>query len=249
LARQAGWLIASELRAAGIDLCFAPCVDLDRGVSEVIGDRAFHRRPEVVGDLAAAFSRGLRSAGMAAVAKHFPGHGAVIADSHLQLPVDRREYGDVLDDMRPYENLISNSDIAGVMLAHVVYREMDDMPAGFSNFWIERELRTRLGFGGAVFCDDLSMKATSAYGSMRRRARRALDAGCDMVLICNDRRRAEQAVQSLNDYSNPLSLVRLARLHGTGHALRETLRASELWQQANSALARWTERPQLELDA
>jgi beta-N-acetylhexosaminidase len=249
LARQAGWLIASELRAAGIDLCFAPCVDLDRGVSEVIGDRAFHRRPEVVGDLAAAFSRGLRSAGMAAVAKHFPGHGAVIADSHLQLPVDRREYGDVLDDMRPYENLISNSDIAGVMLAHVVYREMDDMPAGFSNFWIERELRTRLGFGGAVFCDDLSMKATSAYGSMRRRARRALDAGCDMVLVCNDRRRAEQAVQSLNDYSNPLSLVRLARLHGTGHALRETLRASELWQQANSALARWTERPQLELDA
>lgn len=249
LARQAGWLIASELRAAGIDLCFAPCVDLDRGASEVIGDRAFHSRPEAVGDLAAAFSRGLRSAGMAAVAKHFPGHGAVIADSHLQLPVDRREYGDVLDDMRPYENLISNSDIAGVMLAHVVYREMDDMPAGFSKFWIERELRSRLGFGGAVFCDDLSMKATSAYGSMRRRARRALEAGCDMVLVCNDRRRAEQAVQALNDYSNPLSLVRLARLHGTSHALRETLRASELWQQANTAFARWTERPQLELDA
>jgi len=249
LARQAGWLIASELRAAGIDLCFAPCVDLDWGVSEVIGDRAFHRRPEAVADLAAAFSRGLRSAGMAAVAKHFPGHGAVVADSHLQLPVDRREYGDVLDDMQPYEKLISNSIIAGVMLAHVVYREMDDMPAGFSELWIERELRSRLGFGGAVFCDDLSMKATSAYGSMRRRARRALDAGCDMVLVCNDRRRAEQAVQALNDYSNPLSLVRLARMHGTSHALRETLRASELWQQANAAFARWTERPQLELDA
>jgi len=249
LARQAGWLIASELRAAGIDLCFAPCVDLDWGVSEVIGDRAFHRRPEAVADLTAAFSRGLRSAGMAAVAKHFPGHGAVVADSHLQLPVDRREYGDVLDDMQPYEKLISNSLIAGVMLAHVVYREMDDMPAGFSEFWIERELRSRLGFGGAVFCDDLSMKATSAYGSMRRRTRRALNAGCDMVLVCNDRRRAEQAVQALNDYSNPLSLVRLARLHGTSHALRETLRASELWQQANAAFARWTERPQLELDA
>jgi len=249
LARQAGWLIASELRAAGIDLCFAPCVDLDWGVSEVIGDRAFHRRPEAVADLAAAFSRGLRSAGMAAVAKHFPGHGAVVADSHLQLPVDRREYGDVLDDMQPYEKLIGNSLIAGVMLAHVVYREMDDMPAGFSEVWIERELRSRLGFGGAVFCDDLSMKATSAYGSMRRRAKRALEAGCDMVLVCNDRRRAEQAVQALNDYSNPLSLVRLARLHGTSHALRETLRASELWQQANAAFARWTERPQLELDA
>jgi len=249
LARQAGWLIASELRAAGIDLCFAPCLDLDWGVSDVIGDRAFHKHPDAVGELAAAFSRGLRSAGMVAVAKHFPGHGAVVADSHLQLPVDRREYGDVLDDMRPYEKLINNGHIAGVMLAHVVYREMDDMPAGFSEFWIERELRTRLGFGGAVFCDDLSMKATGAYGSMRRRAKRALDTGCDMVLVCNDRRRAEQAVQALNEYSNPLSLVRLARLHGTGHILRESLRASDEWQQANGALAHWSERPQLELDA
>jgi beta-N-acetylhexosaminidase len=249
LARQSGWLIASELRAAGIDLCFAPCVDLDWGVSEVIGDRAFHKSPDVVAELAAAFSRGLRSAGMAAVAKHFPGHGAVVADSHLQLPIDRREYGEVLDDMRPYERLIGNGTVAGVMLAHVVYHEMDDMPAGFSNRWIGRELRSRLGFGGAVFCDDLSMKATDPYGSMRRKARLALDAGCDMVLVCNDRRRAEQAVQSLNEYSNPLSLVRLARLHGTGHVMRESLRASELWQQANSALARWNERPPLQLDA
>jgi beta-N-acetylhexosaminidase len=249
LARQAGWLIASELRAAGIDLCFAPCVDLDWGVSEVIGDRAFHRKPDAVSELAAAFSRGLRSAGMAAVAKHFPGHGAVVADSHLTLPVDRREYGDVLDDMRPYDRRISNGQIAGVMLAHVVYHEIDEMPAGFSKYWIDRELRSRLGFGGAVFCDDLSMKATEAYGSMRRRATRALDAGCDMILVCNDRRRAEQAVQSLADYSNPLSLVRLARLHGTGHVMRESLHASELWQQANAALARWTERPELELDA
>jgi len=183
------------------------------------------------------------------VAKHFPGHGAVVGDSHLQLPTDRREYGDLLDDMRPYEKLIGNGQIAGVMLAHVVYKEMDDMPAGFSGYWIERELRSRLGFGGAVFCDDLSMKATDAYGSMRRRSKRALDAGCDMVLICNNRRAAEQAVQALSEYSNPLSLVRLARLHGTGHVLRESLRASELWLQANAALARWTERPQLELDA
>ena len=249
LARETGWLIGSELRAAGIDLCFAPCVDLDWGVSEVIGDRAFHKSPEIVGDLSGAFARGLRSAGMAAVAKHFPGHGAVVADSHMQLPVDRREYGDILDDMRPYEKLITNGQIAGVMLAHVVYREMDDMPAGFSDIWIERELRSRLGFGGAVFCDDLSMKATNAYGSMRRRARRALQAGCDMVLICNDRRRAEQAVEALNDYSNPLSLVRLARLHGTGHLLRETLRASEEWQQAHATVTQWSERPQLELDA
>jgi len=249
LARLAGWLIASELRAAGIDLCFAPCVDLDWGVSEIIGDRAFHNKPEVVGELAAAFSRGLRSAGMAAVAKHFPGHGAVVADSHLKLPVDRRDYGLVIDDMRPYEKLIRNSLVAGVMVAHIIYQEMDSMPAGFSRYWIETELRSRLGFGGAVFCDDLTMKATESYGSMRTRARLALDAGCDMILVCNDRRAAEQAVMSLNEYSNALSLVRLVRLHGTGHSKREALRASEIWQEAVDSFSRWDQRPTLELDA
>ena len=215
-AREAGWIIAAELRAVGIDLCFAPCVDLDWNVSEVIGDRAFHRRPEVVADLANAFSRGLRSAGMAAVAKHFPGHGAVVADSHLKLPVDRREYGLLLDDMRPYERLVSTGSIAGVMLAHIIYEKLDSMPAGFSSYWIERELRARIGFGGAVFSDDLSMKATSAYGTMAERARLSLDAGCDMILVCNDREAAHAAVDALANYSNPLSLVRLARLHGTG---------------------------------
>jgi beta-N-acetylhexosaminidase len=249
LARMTGWLIASELRAAGVDLCFAPCVDLDWGVSEVIGDRAFHSDADVVGELAAEFSRGLRDAGMAAVAKHFPGHGAVVADSHLQLPVDRREYGDVLDDIRPYEKLIGNGLIAGVMLSHVVYREMDELPAGFSRYWIQEELRSKLGFGGAVFCDDLSMAATAAYGNMPRRASRALAAGCDMVLVCNDRSAAEQAVEALGTWSNPLSLVRLARLHGTRHTALPALQASEEWRRANDALAEWSERPPLKLDA
>ncbi len=249
LARQAGWLIASELRAVGVDLCFAPCVDLDWGVSEVIGNRSFHRRPEVVGDLAAAFARGLRSAGMVAIAKHFPGHGAVVADSHLKLPVDRREYSDVLDDMRPYDKLVSNGLLAGVMTAHVVYQAMDDMPASFSAYWIQQELRSRLGFDGAIFCDDLSMKATSEYGSMVVRTRRALDAGCDMVLVCNDRPAAGRTVAALRDYSNPLSLVRLARLHGTGHILRESLLASDEWLVARAELQQWTEPPELKLDA
>jgi beta-N-acetylhexosaminidase len=248
-ARQTGWLIGSELRAAGIDLCFAPCVDLDWGVSEIIGDRAFHANPDAVSDLAGAFCRGLRTAGMAAVAKHFPGHGAVVADSHLKLPVDRREYGILLDDMRPYERLTSNGLIAGVMLAHIVYREIDEMPAGFSSHWIQQELRSRVGFGGAVFCDDLSMQATAAYGTMRERAKRALQAGCDMILVCNDRNAARMTVASLNDYSNPLSLVRLARLHGTGQVPRETLLASNEWQQASAAVSHWNDRPPLELDA
>ena len=249
LARQAGWLIAAELRACGIDLCFAPCVDLDWGVSEIIGDRAFHAKAEIVAELAAEFSRGLRSAGMAAVAKHFPGHGAVVADSHEQLPVDRREYGDLLDDMRPYDKLISNGLVAGVMMAHIVYPEMDPLPAGFAPFWVQRELRSRLGFDGAVLSDDLSMKATRTYGTMPERARRALDAGCDMVLVCNDRDAALATVRALRGFSNPLSLVRLARLHGTGHVMRESLLASDQWQEAHAELSKWTEPPELELDA
>lgn len=248
-ARQAGWLIASELRAAGIDLCFAPCVDLDWGISEIIGNRSFHRQPDAVSELAEAFARGLRSAGMAAVAKHFPGHGAVVADSHLRLPVDRREYGLILDDMRPYERMMSTGVIAGVMLAHIVYQEIDNLPAGFSEYWIQRELRSRLGFGGAVFCDDLSMKATSSYGTMAERARLSLQAGCDMILVCNDRDGAHRAVAALNDYSNPLSLVRLARLHGTGQVLRESLLVSDQWQDANGLFENWSARPELQLDA
>jgi len=249
LARTAGWLSGSELRAMGIDLSFAPCADLDWGVSEVIGDRAFHKDPEAVGDLAGAFSRGLRSAGMAAIAKHFPGHGAVVADSHEKLPNDRRKYADVLDDMQPYDKLIGNGVVAGVMMSHVVYSDIDPLPAGFSKYWIQTELRSRLGFDGAVFCDDLSMKATESYGSMPKRARLALEAGCDMVLICNDRPAAQSAVTSLNEYSNPLSLVRLVRLHGTGQTLRESLLASEEWLTAAKRFNEWGGRPPLELNA
>jgi beta-N-acetylhexosaminidase len=249
LARTAGWLIASELRAADIDLSFAPCVDLDHGVSEVIGERAFHSDPDAVAALAASFCRGLRKAGTVAIAKHFPGHGAVVADSHEALPVDRREFGDLLDDLRPYETLIGHRLLAGVMLAHVVYVETDPLPAGFSRYWIEDQLRTQLGFDGAVFCDDLSMKATIEFGSMPKRAELALAAGCDMVLICNDRPAARVTVATLRDYSNPLSLVRLARLHGTGQMLRETLLASDEWQAASERLGRWFERPELELHA
>lgn len=249
LARTVGWLVGSELRSVGIDLGFAPCVDLDWGVSEIIGDRSFHRQPDVVAILAAAYARGLQSAGMAAVAKHFPGHGAVVADSHLKLPIDRRDYGNILDDMRPYERMVENNIVAGVMLAHVVYKNVDEMPAGFSKYWIEEELRRRIGFGGAVFCDDLSMKATVPYGGMVRRSNRALQAGCDMILICNDRPAAEEAVEALRDYSNPLSLVRLARLRGMGKSLRETLLSSDAWQQATRELDHWLERPSLELDA
>jgi len=249
LTETCGWLIGAELRAMGIDLCFAPCVDLDWGVSEVIGDRSFHKNPETVATLASALCRGLRDAGMAAVAKHFPGHGAVVADSHEKLPIDRRSFGDVLDDMRPYEKLIGRRQIGAVMMAHVIFDEMDSVPAGFSDFWMKTQLREQLGFDGAIFCDDLTMKATSGYGSVPQRAKLALDAGCDMIPICNDRPAAQHTVAALREYSNPLSLVRLARLHGTGGVLRETLLASEQWQTAAGKVNHWLDRPPLELNA
>ncbi len=249
LAKTAGWLIASELGAMDIDLSFTPCVDLDWGISEIIGNRAFHRKPEVVADLASAYCNGLRSAGMAAIAKHFPGHGAVVADSHDQLPVDRRSYGDLLDDMQPYEKLIAKRQLAGVMIAHIVFSETDPLPASFSPYWIQEQLRRALGFDGAVLCDDLSMKATESMGSMPKRARLALQAGCDMVLVCNDRPAAGATVAALRDYSNPLSLVRLARLHGTGKVMRESLLTSEEWQIAAERLQHWLDRPELKLDS
>ena len=230
LAKMTGWVAASELRAMGIDLAFAPCVDLDWGISEIIGDRAFHRKPDVVADLASAYVRGMREGGMAAVAKHFPGHGAVVAD------------------MRPYEKLIGRRQVAAIMLAHIVFTEMDDIPASLSPYWIQSQLRGQLGFDGAVFCDDLSMKATRAYGSMPERARRALDAGCDMVLVCNDRPVARSTVVALRNFSNPLSLVRLARLHGTGQMVRESLLASDEWQLSVERLQHGLDVPPLKLD-
>lgn len=249
LAKTAGWIAASELRAMDIDLAFTPCVDLDWGFSEIIGNRAFHRKPDVVAELAGAYSRGLREGGMSAVAKHFPGHGAVVADSHEQLPVDRRGYGDLLDDMRPYEKLLAARQLAAVMLAHIVYAELDPLPAGFSAYWIQNQLRTQLRFDGAVFCDDLSMKATRQFGSMPVRAKMALAAGCDMILVCNDRAAATKTVAALRDYSSPTSLVRLARLHGTGHVMRETLLASDEWQNATRLLHDGLASPEFSLNA
>lgn len=248
MARTCGWLIGAELGACRIDLSFAPCVDLDWGVSDIIGDRSFHRKPDIVAELAQSFCHGMQSAGMAAAAKHFPGHGAVVADSHVDLPVDRREYSAILDDILPYERLISNRAIAGVMTAHVVYEEIDRAPATFSRAWIANELRGRLGFDGAIFSDDLSMHATRVVGGMRDRARLALEAGCDMLLVCNDRPAAERVVGALRNHRDAASLVRLARLRGTPKLPANQLESSADWQAAHQAVLDWQAKPTLELN-
>jgi len=249
LARQCGWLMAAELRAMGIDISFAPVVDLDYGASAVIGDRAFHSDERAVADLAVAFAHGMRDAGMAATAKHFPGHGAVVPDSHVAMPVDRHSYADMDRDLYPYRRLIDNG-LPAVMMAHVVYEQVDVLPASFSKKWIQDELRGRLGFHGAVFSDDLSMKGASVVGDMPQRAMTAIRAGCDMVPICNDREAVNAVLNSLDPAQllDPVAQMRIARLHGTTAMTRPTLLASAKWAACEGAVQRCLDRPQLQLD-
>jgi beta-N-acetylhexosaminidase len=247
-ARRLGWLMAAELLAVGVDLSFAPCVDLDYGVSEVIGDRALHRRAESVARLAVAYVHGMRAAGMAATAKHFPGHGAVVADSHLALPVDRRELADLQDDLIPYRRLIDNG-LPGIMVAHVLFPAVDALPASFSAHWVGGILRRELGFTGAVFTDDLSMAAAADIGDVLARAGQALSAGCDVLPVCNDRANLIRLIDGLKIDVDPASRLRLVRMRGRHGASLSELRAGATWQSCQEWLRRCTAAPQLEFDA
>ena len=246
LARELGWLMAAELRAHGVDLSFAPCVDLDYGVSEVIGDRALHADPAVVGALAVAYQAGMRSAGMAATAKHFPGHGAVVADSHHALPVDRRRLVDLDADIAPYRLLIANG-LAGVMVAHVLYPEVDAVPASASARWIRGILRDELRFQGVVFADDLSMVGAAAVGGIVERAERGLAAGCDVLPVCNHRPSAIAVIEGLKAAPDPVAALRRVRLRGRLQQDIEALHASERWRMAQQALERCSVPPDLRL--
>ena len=236
LAQSVGWLMASELRAVGVDFSFAPCVDLDYGVSEIIGDRAFHRDPDAVAALAVATLSGMREAGMAAVAKHFPGHGAVVADSHVALPVDRRDYADLEQDIRPYRPLIDNN-LAAIMAAHVVYPAVDALPASLSRRWITDILRGELNFHGCVFADDLTMAGAAAFGDVLARAKLAFAAGCDVLPICNDRHSVELVLGSFGtDVGSAAAQARLVRMRARGEAAAD-LRSSRQWQETAARIA------------
>lgn len=232
LAETCGWLMAMELRAIDVDLSFAPVLDLDRGISAVIGDRAFHPDPEAVADIAHAYMSGMNQAGMAATGKHFPGHGSVADDSHLTLPVDERDYVDISnDDIVAFERMIHYG-LAGIMVAHVVYPRVDPQPASFSRFWIQEALRTRLGFQGAIFSDDLSMAGAKVVGDALARAQTALAAGCDMVIVCRDPTGTEQILNGLEPRANPASRLRLMRMHGRQEVKRDTLLVDARYRQA-----------------
>ncbi len=202
-AERLGRIVAAELVAQGIDFSFTPVLDLDYGASGVIGDRALHRNPNAVAHLASALCRGLRAGGSVGIAKHFPGHGFVAADSHHEIPIDERSLAALeKDDLVPFGVLVRGG-VAGVMPAHVVYPAVDAQPAGFSSIWLQKILRGRLGFDGTIFSDDLSMAGAHAAGDIVARADAARAAGCDMVLVCNDLASADALLELWRPASNP----------------------------------------------
>lgn len=217
-ARSLGWLMAVQLRQVGVDLSFAPVLDLNRGVSGVIGDRAFAREPAAVAALAIAWIGGMKEAGMAAVGKHFPGHGSIAEDSHIAHPVDRRALETIeREDLRPFLALIERY-VPALMAAHVIYPAVDSLPAGFSPVWITRMLREQWRYQGAVFTDDLTMAAAEAGGEIEARVDAALVAGCDMALICNHPDWVDRVLACRDYPADPVREARLAHLLAHGHA-------------------------------
>ena len=247
-AELTGWLMAAELRAIGVDFSFAPVLDLAHGVSGIIGNRAFHAKPDIAATLAYAYMHGMSLAGMSAVGKHFPGHGGVAEDSHLALPVDHRDMATLMKaDIVPFEKMILNH-LPAIMPAHVIYDQVDDKPAGYSSIWLKQILRDRLKFQGVIFSDDLSMEAAGIGGNYGERALLALDAGCDMVLVCNHPEAVTEVIDALGNYSNPVSELRLARMHGKQAINRDELLLSPKWQQVNKMILELDDSPELELD-
>ena len=229
LARKAGWLMSAEVRAVGIDFSFAPVLDLDYGVSQVIGDRSFHRDPNVVVALAEAYIKGMRDTGMASTGKHFPGHGGVEVDSHLGIPVDTRSREEIwADDIIPFAEL-AHKGLDAVMPAHVIYENIDKNPAGFSSYWLQDVLRKQLNFDGVIFSDDLSMEGASIVGGYTERAEAALDAGCDMILVCNTREGVTEVLDSVNYKQSKRSIRRLASMRGEPFINRSALLDQNKW--------------------
>lgn len=227
----AGWLMAAELLELGVDFSFAPIADLDSGISDVIGDRAFHSQPGIASELAVSFMLGMRKAGMAATAKHFPGHGSVSGDSHHMLPLDQRPFEQLSDnDLVPFRVMIAEG-VEGIMTAHVIYPEMDSQPPTFSPYWLHDVLRDQLGFNGLIFSDDLSMEGARVAGGPFQRATAAMQAGCDMILVCNDTQALDEVIDGLSAETLQLPGERLDAF-APRIQLAGNVRQSAAWQQA-----------------
>lgn len=235
-ARDWGWLMAAEMTSLGVDISFAPVLDVDFGRSAVIGDRAFAADPHVIAQLAGAYIQGMKQAGMAATGKHFPGHGWVEADSHVDIPVDNRSLDDIAAaDLVPFQVLAK--ELAGIMPAHVIYSQVDPDPAGFSAYWIQEQLRGRLGFNGVIFSDDLTMEGARVAGGFVQRAEAAFAAGCDMVLVCNHRDGALEVMRWLETADIAVNTERFAALRASPGWNWEQLQQEEKWQQLQQKIA------------
>lgn len=225
-ARALGWLMATELLACGVDFSFAPVLDIDYQRNQVIGDRAFAGEPEVIIALAQQFSFGMREAGMASVGKHFPGHGFVGADTHHEIAVDNRSWADLeANDIQPFLQLIKRG-IEGIMPAHVRYPQVDDAPVGFSKHWLQTVLRGLYQYNGAIISDDLGMEAAKVYGNLTQISEKALNAGCDLVLLCNELEQIDEVLATIEFKQPAASQQRLQRLAGRFYLLNPNYKTS-----------------------
>lgn len=235
LVRDAGWLMAAEILAMDIDFSFAPVLDVDDDYCSVIADRSFSGRADEVTALAGAFIAGMHEAGMAVTGKHFPGHGAVRGDSHLLLPVDERSWNEIVArDWQPFQVLAGTLD--AVMPAHIVFSQLDSQAVGFSRFWLQNKLRGELAFEGVIFSDDLSMEGAAVGGSYGDRAELALAAGCDMVLVCNNRNGALEVLERLRNKPD-LNVSRLPTMRKRRDWTWDTLQSQLRWKQTRTRLA------------